>query len=238
MLVQSMTFAEAYRELDRDRENLVRWWKTQVDRLRRLMIKKDRTAFPVGCCYDHTTPRHIRYLVNAFIGDKRLKSLITVCVALQGKTVYMARFYDDREVRPMVMLPHMWQRYAERMQFDEDHKRLVQKFFFRNFCGCGTRNQEVVSRSVRYNGEDHLTFCVDDGVLLGRMDGDIFVVKTFITYEMSCGRQEEEFTRLQHAIYSPGLKVHPYYRYLPLPELQGITIPKKLLDKINKKTEI
>lgn len=233
MLVQSMTFAEVYRELDRDRENLARWWKTQVDRLRRQMIKKDRTAFPVAYSYDYTTPRHIRYMVNAVIGDKRLKSFLTVCVALQDKTVYMAWFYDDNEVRPMVMLPHMWQRYAERMQFDEDHKNLVHKFFLRNFCGCGTRNKEVVSRSVRYNGEDHLTFCVDDGVLLGRMEGDIFIVKTFITYEMSCGRQEEEFTRLQHAIYSPGLKVHPYYRYLPLPDAPAI--PKKLLDKIKQK---
>ena len=236
MLVQSMTFAEVYRELDRDRENLVRWWKTEVDRLRRLMIKKDRTAFPVGCGYDHTTPRHIRYLINVFIGDKRLKSFLTVCVALQGKTVYMTWFYDDNEVRPMVMLPHMWQRYAERMQFDEDHKNLVHKFFLRNFCGCGTRNQKVVSRSVRYNGEDHLAFCVDDGVLLGRMDGDIFVVKTFITYEMSCGRQEEEFTRLQQAIYSPGLKVHPYYRYLPTPDI--MPVPKKLIEKLQKQATL
>ena len=238
MLVQSMTFAEAYRELDRDRENLTRWWKTQVDRLRRMMIKKDRTAFPVGCGYDHTTPRHIRYLVNAFIGDKRLKSFHTVCVALQGKTVYMAWFYDDREVPKMVMLPHMWQRYAERMQFDLDHKHLVQKFFCRNFRGSGTTNQELVARTVRYNGEDHLALCMNDGVLLGRLDGDIFVAKTFITYEMSCGRQEEEFTRLQHSIHSPSLKVPLYMRHLPVPELQGITIPKKLLDKINKKTEL
>ena len=238
MLVQSMTFAEAYRELDRDRENLTRWWKTQVDRLRRQMIKRDRTAFPVAYSYDYTTPRHIRYLVNAVIGDKRLKSFLTVCVALQGKTVYMAWFYDDREVRPMVMLPHMWQRYAERMQFDDDHKHLVQKFFLRNFSGCGTKNQKVVSRTVRYNGEDHLSLCMDDGVLLGRLDGDIFVAKTFITYEMSCGRQEEEFTRLQHSIHSPSLTVPQYMRHLPVPELQGITIPKKLLDKINKKTEI
>ena len=230
-----MTHEEAYRELDRDRENLARWWKTQVDRLRRLMIKKDRTAFPVAYSYDYTTPRHIRYLVNAVIGDKRLKSFLTVCVALQGKTVYMMWFYDDNEVRPMVMLPHMWQRYAERMQFDEDHKNLVHKFFLRNFCGCGTRNQKVVSRSVRYNGEDHLAFCVDDGVLLGRMEGDIFVVKTFITYEMSCGRQEEEFTRLQHSIHSPSLTLHPYYRYLPTPDI--MPVPKKLIDKLQKKTK-
>lgn len=231
-----MTFAEAYKELDRDRENLTRWWKTQVDRLRRMMIKKDRTAFPVGCGYDWTSPRHIRYLVNAFIGDKRLKSFYTVCVALQGKTVYMARFYDDRKVPKMVMLPHMWERYAERMHFDEDHKHLVQKFFCRNFDGRGTKKQELVARSVRYNGEDHLAFCVNDGVLLGRLEGDIFVAKTFITYEMSCGRQEEEFTRLHHSIHSPSLTLHPYYRYLPTPDI--MPVPQKLIDKLQKKTDL
>ena len=233
MLVQSMTFAEAYRELDRDRENLTRWWKTQVDRLRRMMIKKDRTAFPVGCGYDHTSSRHIRYLINVFIGDKRLKSFHTVCVALHGKTVYMAWLNDDNKVPKMVMLPHMWERYAERMQFDLDHKHLVQRFFCANFSGCGTKKQEIVARSVRYNGEEHLAFCMNDGVLLGRLEGDIFVAKTFITYEMSCGRQEEEFTRLQHAIHSPSLTLHPYYRYLPTPDI--MPVPKKLLDKIRLK---
>lgn len=235
MLVQSMTFAEVYRELDRDRENLVRWWKTQVDRLRRIMIKKDRTAFPVAYGYDYTTPRHIRYLINVIIGDKRLKSFHHVCVALQGKTVYLAWLYDDSDMRPMVMLPHMWQRYAERMQFDEDHKHLVQKFFCRNFSGCGTRNQKVVSRSVRYNGEEHLAMCMDDGVLLGRLDGEIFVAKTFITYEMAGTLQREEFNSMQHRRESPALTVPLYMRHLPVPELQGITIPKKLLDKIKQK---
>ena len=233
MLVQSMTFAEAYRELDRDRENLCRWRKTQVDRLRRKMIKRDRSEFPVAYGYDWTSPRRIRYLVNVFIGDKRLKWFRTICVAMDGKTVYMAWFYDDHKVRPMVMMPHMWQRYAERMQFDDDHKHLVQKFFCRNFNGCGTRNQEVVSRSVRYNGEEHLSFCVNDGVLLGHLEGDIYVAKTFITYDMCSGLQQETFDSLQHAIDSPILKVHPYYRYLPTPDI--MPVPKKLIDKLQKK---
>ena len=75
---------------------------------------------------------------------------------------------------------------------------------------------------------------MNDGVLMGRLEGDIFVAKTFITYEMSCGRQEEEFTRLQHSIHSPSLTLHPYYRYLPTPDIMP-AIPKKLLDKIKQK---
>ena len=177
-----------------------------------------------------------RYLINVFIGDKRLKSFHTVCVALHGKTVYMAWLNDDNKVPKMVMLPHMWERYAERMQFDLDHKHLVQRFFCANFSGCGTKKQEIVARSVRYNGEEHLAFCMNDGVLLGRLEGDIFVAKTFITYEMSCGRQEEEFTRLQHAIHSPSLTLHPYYRYLPTPDI--MPVPQKLIDKLQKQATL
>ena len=51
----------------------------------------------------------------------------------------------------------------------------------------------MVARSVRYNGEEHLSNCVPDGVMLGQMHDDIFVVKTFITYDMCRGLQQKEF---------------------------------------------
>jgi hypothetical protein len=42
-------------------------------------------------------------------------------------------------------------------------------------------------------GEEHLACCVNDGVLLGQQYGDVFVVRTFITYDMCCGQQQQEF---------------------------------------------
>jgi hypothetical protein len=50
-----------------------------------------------------------------------------------------------------------------------------------------------VGRSVRWNGEDHLSCCVPDGVLLGQMCGSLFIVRTFITYDMCSGLQQQEF---------------------------------------------
>lgn len=228
-----MTFAEVYRELARDREAVGRWWQHQVDGLRRQMIKRDRNTFPVGYSFRYTSPRRIRYIFIALIGDKRLKTFHHTCVAHDGMTVYTSWLHDSTMVRPNVMLPHMWQRYAERMGFTETGYDLIGKFFARNFSAAGTRNQDIVARSVRYNGEEHLTVCVNDGVMMGKMDGGIYVAKTFITYEMAYGRQQEEFARIQHEIDSPGLKVHEYYRYLPTPDLPPI--PKAILDKINKK---
>ena len=51
----------------------------------------------------------------------------------------------------------------------------------------------MVGRSVRWNGEDHVSCCVPDGVLLGQQSGQIYIVRTFITYDMCTGRQQQEF---------------------------------------------
>ena len=35
--------------------------------------------------------------------------------------------------------------------------------------------------------------CIKEGVLLGQAEDGIYIVRTFITYEMATGRQQEEF---------------------------------------------
>jgi len=228
-----MSPAEAYRELERDREALSRWWSHQMDRLRRQMIKSDRTTFPRAYGYTYTSPRRNCYLINCFISDKRMRDFGSICVAVDGMTAYISWIneYNGKKPHREVIMPHAWKRYGERMQFEETGKALIRKFFCRNFGCSGTRNQAVEARSLRYNGEEHVAMCMDDGVLLGIMEEDIFVGRTFITYEMAGTLQREEFDRVQHRRESPALMVPLYKRYLPVPELQGPTIPKKLLEQ-------
>ena len=38
-----------------------------------------------------------------------------------------------------------------------------------------------------------MSCCVNDGVLLGQQYGEMFVARTFITYDMCTGLQQEEF---------------------------------------------
>ena len=59
--------------------------------------------------------------------------------------------------------------------------------------GQDTDNQKVVGRSVRWNGEDHLSCCITDGVLLGQEFDKYYLVRTFITYDMTTGMQQREF---------------------------------------------
>ena len=57
MIVPSMTHAEVYAELDKDRENVARWFDHQSDTYRRKALKTQK--FPVTWWLDEPLPvRH------------------------------------------------------------------------------------------------------------------------------------------------------------------------------------
>jgi len=195
MIVDSMTHAEVYQELERDREAMTRWWHHNLLNQRRRALKC--TRFPLQLWFEYTSPRKIHYLFFTRIFDKRMKKILTGIAAMRrtsdGMTIYTNWLGTQKLIHPMVLIPHMWKRYAERAKVEKTGIDLVKHYFTHNSHGKDTDNQHVVSRSVRYNGEEHLCNCVNDGVLLGHIVDGIFIVKTFITYDMTCGRQQEEF---------------------------------------------
>ena len=144
----------------------------------------------------HVTAQ-IHYLFFTRIFDKRMKKILTGIAALRrtsdGMTIYTNWLGTQKLIHPMVLTPHFWKRYAERAKVEKTGMDLIKHYFMNNPHGKDTDNQNVVARSVRYNGEEHLSNCVPDGVMLGQMHGDIFVVKTFITYDMCRGLQQKEF---------------------------------------------
>ena len=76
----------------------------------------------------------------------------------------------------------------------------MRHYFSTNGHGKDSDNQRVMARSVRWNGEEHLACCVPEGVLLGQQRGDYFLVRTFITYEMTSGPQQQEFDECRRKI--------------------------------------
>lgn len=126
-----------------------------------------------------------------------MKIILTGIAAIRrtsdGMTVYTTWLSDQKLITPMVMLPHMWKRYAERAKVGEHGIELIKHYFSHNPNGKDSDNQEVVGRSVRWNGEDHVSCCVPDGVLLGQESGMYYLVRTFITYDMTTGMQQQEF---------------------------------------------
>ena len=195
MIVDSMTHDEVYQELERDREAVTRWWRHQLDDQRRRVLKC--TKFPMHIWKDYTSTRKNRYLFFSRIFDKRMRAILTGVVVIRhtsdGMAIYTSWLSDQRLIAPMVITPHAWKRYAKRANVQKSGTELVKHYFMKNPNGMDSDNQKVVGRSVRYNGEDHLSYCVPEGVMLGQMSDGLFIARTFITYDMCSGLQQQEF---------------------------------------------
>jgi hypothetical protein len=190
-----MTHEEVYQELEREREAVTTWWRHQLHDQRRRALKC--TRFPMRIWREYTSARKNRYLFFSRVFDKHMKIILTGIAVIRhtsdGMTVYTTWLSDQRLIAPMVLTPHMWKRYAERAKVDEHGIELIKHYFANNPNGKDSDNQKVVGRSVRWNGEAHLANCVNDGVLLGQVVDGIFIVRTFITYDMCGGLQQQEF---------------------------------------------
>lgn len=195
MIVDSMTHEEVYQELERDREGVTRWWRHTLASQRRRVLRCK--TFPLKLWFEYTSPRKVNYLFFTRIFTKHMRSLLTGIAALrrtsEGLTVYTTWLEDQKLISPMILTPHMFKQYAARCNVEKSGKELVKHYFMHNAHNKNSHDQRVVGKSVRYNDEEHLSCCVNEGVLLGQVYGDIFIARTFITYDMCSGLQEREF---------------------------------------------
>ena len=202
MIGESMTHAEVYKELEREREAVTTWWRCNLANQRRRVLKS--THFPLNLWFDYTSARKNRYLFFTRLFDKKMKRILTGIavprLTKDGLYVYTSWLADHKLIFPMVLMPHMFKRYSERVGVEKSGIDLVKHYFIHNSHGKDTRNNRVMAKSVRWNGEDHQACCVNDGVLLGQVVDGIFIVRTFITYEMTSGMQQEEFDRCRAQI--------------------------------------
>lgn len=206
MIVDSMTDLEVFHEIGRDRETVRRWFRAQLGERRREMLKSRR--FPKRLWLEYTSQRMVQYMIGVTVFDRRMRGMAVVFMALrrtqEGLSVYNTWLDEDDENPQMVLTPHALKQYSKRMDINKSGVELVQEFFNRNHSSHDSFNQKAVGRSVRYNGEKHVSSCVKDGVLMGQLHaGNIHVVRTFITYDMCSGLQEEVFGQYngQHRTY-------------------------------------
>lgn len=202
MIVESMTHAEVYKELERERVAVTTWWRHNLWNQRRRVLKS--THFPLNLWFDYTSARKNRYLFFTRLFDKKMKRILTgVAVprlTKDGLYVYTSWLSDHKLILPMVLMPHMFKRYSERVGVEKSGIDLVKHYFIHNSHGKDTRNNRVMAKSVRWNGEDHQACCVNDGVLLGQVVDGIYIVRTFITYDMCGGLQQQEFENCRSQI--------------------------------------
>ena len=116
MIVPSMTHAEVYAELDKDRENVARWFDHQSDTYRRKALKTQK--FPVTWWLDYTSPRKNRYLLGITCTRRnydRFHGLTVLALRREerGYTVYLNYLGCKHLFRKMVFLQHVFDRYAD-----------------------------------------------------------------------------------------------------------------------------
>ena len=201
-----MTHTEVYAELDKDRDNVARWFNHRADEFRRRALKMQK--FPVTWWLDYTSPRKNRYLISVRCTRRsydRFHGLTILALKREerGYSVYLSYICEHSLVSKTVLFQHVFDRYAdpERGNVKKTGIELIKHFFNHQSNGCIIKDQRLAGRSVRYNGRDHQFIAVNDGVILGDVDNGIFIARTFITYEMATGRQHEEFSHAKSKVY-------------------------------------
>jgi len=203
MIVDTMTTAEVFRELEADRDNVSGWWVHKREDMKKRALKCAR--FPMTVWWQYTSPRKNSYLVMAAAyGRKYLKQNGMCILALQhtpaGLTAYTQKLNWMHFMDRMVFTAHMWKRYRERINTYKTGIELMKQYFTNNGYGEETEGSQFVGRSVRYNGHDNICLSINDGVLLGERKDDAFIAKTFITYDMATGLQRQEFDAKREAV--------------------------------------
>lgn len=200
-----MTHTEVYAELDKDRDNVARWFDHQADKYRRLALKTQK--FPVTWWLEYTSPRKNRYLISVTCTRRnydRFHGLTILALKREerGYSVYLSYIGKHSLIRKTVFLQHVFDRYAdpERGNVQKTGIDLIKHFVDHQSSGQIIDNPKLAGRSVRYNGRDHRFVAVNDGVLLGDVENGIFIARTFITYEMATGRQHEEFSYAKNKV--------------------------------------
>jgi hypothetical protein len=193
-----MTPQEVFREIERDIPHVRAWregnMKALSKRARQMM------KFPMTVWYDHESPRRNRYLCMSVITDRNFyKKSINAIAALQkaerGWAVFFFSWSGEKDFKKTTLLPHVFDRYGERMGIEKTGVELVKHYISHNLEGWATRDNRFSGRSVRYKGRDNLCLSVRDGVLLGEWVDGIFIAHTFITYDMATGPQNEAFVQ-------------------------------------------
>jgi hypothetical protein len=199
-----MTHAEVYAELDKDRENVARWYDHQADTYRRKALKTQK--FPATWWLDYTSPRKNRYLISVTCTRRnydKYHGITTIALRREerGYSVYLTHINSYSPVKKTVFVPHVFDRYAERANVKKQGMDLIRHFLNHQSGGHVITDQRLAGRSVRYNGRNHKFIAVREGVLLGDMDDGIFIVRTFITYDMATGLQRDKFTKAQDKLF-------------------------------------
>lgn len=194
MLLSKMTHEEERQEILKDLPNVERWdqhrWKTYY----RMSLKiKD---FPKYVFTEYVSPRKNRWLVSTKIdGKDSFASTYGVLQILNGLVLHQVfcSMREDRFSTVCTFLPHFFERYRQYNQLDIKGIPLIKQVLKDDISFNVDRTQEISGRK-ELDKDNNVHCCMRQGIGLGYELGyRHYLIKTFVTYEMSRGRQKSIF---------------------------------------------
>lgn len=194
MIVETMTYKEVFDELARDKENIANWRSNQIKNLSKLARRRNR--FPFVKWFDWVSPRNNHFICRCSIQNRKGISLwndLAIRHTKNGIETFSHIYNGINVPIPTVRLPHFYKRYKERCNIDKTGLDLIRNYFDNNYGSTLAEQSELFGKSVRHNGQEHKADCCQEGVGLGHVVDGITLFRTFITYNMTGGRQKIEF---------------------------------------------
>ena len=196
MILPNMTESELADEVICDKRNAMVIINAKDDKVMKLTRRATRFPYHVHSIF--TTKRRNTWLALWEIRTKPKKytdamlSAIAVSQSTWGRHAYTT--IKDHDI-VVSYTPHLFSRYAERMELDLTGMELIRHFFERN---C----EPVYRFGSRPNSEQLEIFAsCADGVLMGIVHplGRVYEMRTFVTHDMLMGQQIDVFAESEAA---------------------------------------
>lgn len=194
MLLPTMTHEEERSEILKDLPNVERWDQHRWKDYRRMSLKlKD---FPKYVFTEYVSLRKNRWLVSTkFWGKDDFCSTFGVLQILNGLVLHQVfcSLNEEKFSTVCTFLPHFFDRYSQYNKLDIKGVSLIKQVLKDDISFNLDRTQEISGRK-ELDKENNIHCCMRQGVGLGYELGyRHYLIKTFVTYDMSRGRQKKIF---------------------------------------------
>lgn len=194
MLLLKMTHEEVRNEVLKDLPNVERFNSHKDKDYRRMSLKmKD---FPKYVFSEYVSPRKNRWLISTKIYAKNdFSSTYGVLQNQNGLVLHQAfvNYHEQNFSTICTFIPHFFERYAERNELDLKGLPLI-KQVLKDDCSFNIDRTNQFSGMKDRDKENNVHACMRHGIGLGYEVGHKhYLIKTFITYDMTVGKQRRLF---------------------------------------------
>lgn len=193
MYTANMTPDEIDRETNADVRNVLAKIEAMSNAFRRKVLKANK--FPVTMRFEQHSVRKNRWIISLVAESKKdvnemmFRDFYCICESPNGKFVYRLLKHPTLfKYNTIVLKPHFFSRYRERMGLEETGEELIKKVMDR-------MNYVIEEKYTREDGGMDYVLSFEDGVGLGDVikDNKVSLVRTFVPKRMLFNDQLPEF---------------------------------------------